>query len=77
MFHAGTIEGVENHRDSYFAWAEYDKNKLSIKSDHILYDSIKSKMPNLTWKKFQEMQIKDKILTAEEAVEMGLADKVE
>jgi len=75
MIHYGT-SGFNNHTKIVQKWAEEDK-KICEQMEAIYMDKIKVKHPLFQLKKLREMLNFDTILTAEEAVNLGLADRVE
>lgn len=65
---AGSPKTVEN-------WQKYDKS-MDTRHENIYLDKIKQKKPRFTRKQLQDMLEHDTILSAQEAVDLGLADKV-
>ncbi len=64
----GTPKSVEN-------WAKHSKDVRKRMYD-IYYKRMKSKKPRITLKKIEEMCSHDTILSADEAVSLGLADSI-
>lgn len=76
MLHYGSIGSEEIHSKIFDRWAKDEKKNLTIMEDMYL-EVIRKKHPKFSRKKIQEMLNFDTILNAEEAVELGLADRVE
>jgi len=74
MIHYGT-SGFNNHTKIVQKWAEEDK-KICAWMEQLYLSKIQVKHPGFTLKKVREMLSFDTILTAEEAVNLGLADEV-
>lgn len=74
MLHYGTI-GYEGHSKNFGAWSTENDRLSTIMEDHFL-ERIKEKHPRYTRTSLQEAIKFDKFLSASEAVELGLADKV-
>ena len=76
MIHAGQIILPEDHVVNVDRWhREYKRiNKVY---DEIIFKKIKEKRPRFTEKKLTDIMKFDTIYTAEQAIAMGLADKVE
>lgn len=74
MIHHGHT-GLEDHKRVVESWIEFGK-KYDPKLDEILYNRIKEKHPKFTRKELDKLLNFDTLLTAEEAVELGLADVV-
>lgn len=76
MLHYGTT-GIDNaHPKVFESWAEDEKKNLVI-MEEIYLDVIRKKYPKFSRKKLQEMLNFDTVLSAQEAVKLGLADKIE
>lgn len=79
MFHLGTPEPSGNNIHELLNSAQYEL-QFGNKIDQILFDRIKEKHDKdnraFTKQRFQDMNFKGKYLHAEQAVEMGLADRV-
>jgi ATP-dependent protease ClpP protease subunit len=80
MFHAGTDAHAENHPKSIEKWLHFNK-KYGSKINSILLNSInlkrqEDKLPLMTKEEFEKYNDFDTILTAEEAIEWGFADKL-
>lgn len=74
MIHAGEVV-YTNHPKSVDNWRKYDK-LLDKRHEDIYLEKIKMKKPRFTREQLQKMLEHDTILTAKEAVDLGLADKV-
>ncbi len=74
MIHAGSAS-YSDHPRAIDNWRKYDK-KMDVVHEDIYLEKIKQKKPRFTREQLQKMLEHDTILTAKEAVEMGLADKV-
>lgn len=74
MIHMGTAS-YEGHPKVVDAWRNYDK-LMDARHEKIYLDKIKQKKPRFTKQQLQDLLEHDTLFTAEEAVEMGLADKV-
>lgn len=75
MIHYGT-SGFHNHTKIVQQWAKEDKKLIGI-MEEIYMDKIKLKHPTFPGKKLRDMLNFDTILNAEEAVNLGLADRIE
>lgn len=80
MFHAGT-GGVGSYNPYEVAnSAEFDKkymeNMYKIIFDRINEKREKDEMALMSWKTFENIMLKGRYLTAEEAVAIGLADRI-
>jgi ATP-dependent protease ClpP protease subunit len=75
MFHLGTDSHPENHPIIIEKWCEHNK-RFRAKVNEMLFQKIKEKKPNLTPKKFSEMNFFDTIFMPEQAIEWNLADRV-
>jgi len=76
MIHDGK-DGFEGDAKSFENWAEHSK-VIRKRMYEIYLQRIKEKHPNGKWglKKIEELCSHDKILTAQEAVDLGLADSI-
>jgi ATP-dependent Clp protease protease subunit len=74
MIHYG-YSGHNNHSKVVQKWAEEDK-KIASQMEAIYLEKIREKNPNFAIKKLREMLSFDTILSAEETVALGLADRV-
>jgi ATP-dependent Clp protease protease subunit len=74
MIHAGEVS-YANHPSAIDNWRKYDKKMDTVHED-IYLEKIKKKKPRFTREQLQKLLEHDTILTAKEAVDMGLADKV-
>lgn len=75
MIHYGEF-GVLNHPKITYKWAEEGKRLDRLMEDTYL-DRIRVRHPKFTRKRLQEMLNFDTILTAQQALELGLIDKIE
>lgn len=75
MFHMGYESHGDNHPEIVRKWVKFNE-KYAVALDAILMERIREKHPRFKGKTFKEMNLFDTILTAQEAVELGLADKV-
>jgi ATP-dependent protease ClpP protease subunit len=75
MFHIGSIGYADNHPQIVRNWVKYDEYLDGV-CDSILMDKIREKHPEFKDKKFKEMNMFDTILTAQEAIDLGLADRL-
>lgn len=76
MFHAGSGNSVEGHPEVMRRWINFECDVLKPRLDKILLDRIKEKKPEMKDRKFHEMNDFDAIMTAEQAIEWGLADRI-
>ena len=74
MVHYGTF-GFEGHTKDFQLWSEESKRLDKLMEDHLL-ERIREKHPRYTRETLQDLIKFDKFLTASEAVDLGLADKV-
>jgi len=74
MIHAGVVL-YEGHPKMVDNWRDYNK-KLDAKHEEIYLKRIKEKRPRFTKIKLQKLLEHDTILTAEDAIKLGLADKI-
>ena len=74
MIHDG-YEAQEGEPKTVEAWAKYSKYTRE-KMYKIYLKQIKKKHPKFTLKQVEDMCTHDYIMTAEEAVKLGLADKI-
>lgn len=75
MIHYGTNGMNVTHSKIFEKWAEENK-KINEEMEQIYLDKIMNKIPDFKVKRLKEMLNFDTILTAEEAVKLGLADKI-
>lgn len=75
MIHEGSTGFDEDHVKNIERWYKEDQ-RIGKVCDQILFEKMKEKNPKFTMKKLQQMNIFDTILTAEEAVKYGLAQKI-
>jgi len=75
MIHYGTHEPYPNHTKIVLAWVE-DGEKFCQWMRNTYLEKIQEKHPKTTEKDIDEMLNFDTILTGQEAVDLGLADKV-
>lgn len=74
MIHDGQDE-MSGHVRNIKSWADWSQVQLKKMYD-IYYDVMKEKNPKITRKKIEELCKFDSVMTAERAVELGLADSV-
>lgn len=75
MFHEGTDSYAQNHPEIIKRWINFNEKYYKL-INKIVIDRIKQKKPEFKDKKFEELNLFDTILTAQEAIDMGLADEV-
>lgn len=75
MFHAGSEGFGSNHPEIVKRWLNYNE-KMGHRLDNILMARIREKHPEFKEKKFKEMNFFDTILSAQEAIDLGLADAI-
>ena len=75
MIHYGYMGMPETHTKIYQKWSDECK-KLDAWQDELFLSKIHKKHKDFKLKKLQKMLDFDTILTAKEAVELGLADKI-
>jgi ATP-dependent Clp endopeptidase proteolytic subunit ClpP len=75
MIHYGTMGSRNTHAKIFTKWAE-ENEKLSTKMEDIFLEKIQQVKPNFTRKQLEKMLDYDTILSAEETIALGLADKV-
>lgn len=81
MFHMGYENYNSNHPKIIYKWVEFYKNKYNKTLDLILLNAINNKRikdnkKTMTMNEFEKHNDFDTILTAEEAIEWGFADKI-
>jgi ATP-dependent Clp protease protease subunit len=76
MIHYGQNSIGEVHTKVFETWAEESK-KENLKMEQILLDKINQKDKDFTLKKLKKMLDFDTILSAQESVDLGLADVIE
>ena len=81
MFHVGYEGHSSNHPKIVEAWREFYKYKVTPKLNSILLEAINNKrredkVPEMTEEEFDKYNDFDTILTSEEAVQWGFADKI-
>lgn len=74
MIHYGTF-AINKEAKSAYNWTAEAK-KFDSWMEQMFLDKIRQKQPKFTLKKLQKMLDFDTILTPEEAIELGLADKI-
>jgi ATP-dependent Clp protease protease subunit len=74
MIHNGTVSRAGSPK-TVENWQKYDKS-MDIRHEDIYLGKIKEKKPRFTRKQLQDLLEHDTILSAKEAVDLGLADKV-
>ena len=75
MLHYGTWSGSGDHAKNTYKWAE-EGQKFDKWMEDLYLEKIKEKHPRFTRKKLQDRINFDYIITAKEAVDLGLADEV-
>lgn len=75
MMHYGSMGLEATHSKIFDKWSDENK-KVNAEMEKIFMDKILKKHPSFKLKKLKEMLNYDTILTAQEAVELGLADKI-
>lgn len=75
MIHYGTWPIPDEHSKTTQQWAK-EGLKIDEWIEQVYLDKIKEKHPDFQLKKLQKMLNFDTFLTAQESVELGLADKV-
>ena len=74
MIHNGTVSRAGSPK-TVENWQKYDKS-MDTRHEDIYLAKIKEKKPRFTRKQLQDMLEHDTILSAQEAVDLGLADKI-
>jgi ATP-dependent Clp protease, protease subunit len=74
MLHYGFF-GVEGETKTVQKWAK-ESQRIDAKTEQIYFDKMKVKNPKITLHKVKELLDRDTILTAEESIELGLADSI-
>lgn len=74
MIHYGECH-ISGHSKSAMIWAK-EEERLNKVMEEILLEKMKEKIPEVTRTQLHNMIKFDKILTAAEAVELGLADSI-
>jgi len=75
MFHVGTEAYGENHPEAIERWVAFDRAQRA-RVDGLLLARLQAKDPKLTKAKFDRMNLFDCVLTAQEAIDLGLADEL-
>lgn len=75
MMHYGTMGLDSTHAKIFEKWSEENK-KSNLEMEEIFMKKILEKHPNFKLKKLREMLNFDTILTAQETIDLGLADKI-
>jgi ATP-dependent Clp protease protease subunit len=74
MVHYGEFS-IDSHSKSTMVWAkEEERNNLGM--ENMFLEKIRAKNPKFTRKQLQDMLNFDTILSAEEAIKLGLADEI-
>jgi ATP-dependent protease ClpP protease subunit len=76
MIHVGSEEYPEDHALNVKRWIEENK-RIEKETTDILYQRIKEKKNRFQRKQLDKLLTFDTIYTAEQAIDMGLADKIE
>jgi ATP-dependent Clp protease protease subunit len=74
MIHDGWL-GLEGEVGTVLKWAEEEK-KVVTEMENLYLKRIQTKYPKFTRNKLRKLLERDTILTASEAIELGLADKL-
>lgn len=74
MIHDGTF-GTESDSKSFEAWGKWS-GYFRARMYKIYYDKMRLKKKRITLKEVEEMCSHDRIMTAEQAVKIGLVDKI-
>jgi ATP-dependent Clp protease protease subunit len=74
MLHYGTTS-YEGHTKDFIKFSDENVRLCKLMEDHFL-ERIREKKPRFTRQELEELIKFDKFLTASEAVELGLADKI-
>jgi len=75
MIHIGDEGYGKDHPKNIDRWIK-ENRRIGQVADNVLFEKIKKKKPRFKKEKFDELLVFDTIYTAEQAVEMGLADKI-
>lgn len=75
MIHYGSMGLSETHAKIFEKWAEESK-KINVDYESILLDKIHEKHPDFARARLRKMLDYDTILTAQEAINFGLADSI-
>lgn len=75
MIHVGKSATMDDHPEIVNAWMNYH-NKLDTKMEQMYLARIREKHPNYSLKSVKNLLRFDTILSAEQAVELGLADRI-
>lgn len=75
MMHYGSMGMQETHAKIFKKWAD-ESERINDDMEQIFLEKMREKDPDFKLKKLKEMLDYDTILTAEETVKLGLADKV-
>jgi ATP-dependent Clp protease protease subunit len=75
MIHYGSAFIHGNTMDT-IKWSKYNENVDNPRAERIYLAKIHKKQPKFKLKDLQSMLISDTIMTADEAVELGLADRI-
>ena len=75
MIHYGTWEPYGQHSKAVYKWCDEGK-KFDAWMRTMYLEKMREKIPDMTEKKLDGMLDFDTILTAQEAIDLGLADKI-
>ncbi len=75
MIHVGSEGYDTDHPANLQRWIKENKRIGEI-ADNILFKRIREKKPRFTKEKFKDLLVFDTILTAKQAIEYGLADRI-
>lgn len=75
MIHVGTSSAIDDHPENVNAWINY-YNKLDARLEQMYLTRIREKHPDFSTKSMKRLLRFDTILSAQEAVDLGLADRL-
>lgn len=75
MMHYGSMGLGSTHSKVFDKWSEENK-RINKEMEDIFLDKIKQKQPSFTRQQIEKLLDYDTILSAQETVNMGLADKI-
>lgn len=75
MMHYGSMGLETTHSKVFDKWSEENK-RINKEMEDLLLDKIRQKHPNFTKQQLEKLLDYDTILTAQETVNMGLADSI-
>jgi ATP-dependent Clp endopeptidase proteolytic subunit ClpP len=74
MIHYGT-KSIQDHAKNFYKWTDEGK-KFDSWMEHLFLEKIREKNPHFTLAKVKHMCNFDTFLSATEAIQLGLADKI-